>query len=80
MESKSKKRDLVEITALDTPGLLAKIANVFKEQNIVLFTAKISTIGEKAEDIFKVSSSDGEKLTELQKNNLAQALKEALSD
>lgn len=80
MESKSKKRDLVEITALDTPGLLAKIANVFKEQNIVLFTAKISTIGEKAEDIFKISGPDGEKLTELQKDNLAQALQEALSD
>lgn len=78
MDSNSKKRDMLEITALDTPGLLAKIANVFKEQNITLFTAKISTIGEKAEDIFKIASPSGEKLTDSEKDTLASALKEAL--
>ena len=80
MDSNSKKRDLLEVTALDTPGLLAKIANVFKEQNIVLFTAKISTIGEKAEDIFKISNNDGEKLTEEQKDDLSKALKLTLEN
>ncbi len=79
MDSNSKKRDMLEITALDTPGLLAKIANVFKEQNITLFTAKISTIGEKAEDIFKVANPNGDKLTEEQKDSLAGALKAALA-
>ena len=70
---------MLEITALDTPGLLAKIANVFKEQNITLFTAKISTVGEKAEDIFKVANPSGEKLTDEQKDSLAGALKDALA-
>ena len=78
MDSNSKKRDMLEITALDTPGLLAKIANVFKEQAITLHTAKISTVGEKAEDMFKVANPDGEKLTDEQKDSLALALKAAL--
>lgn len=79
VEAKSNKRDMMELTALDTPGLLAKIANVFKEQNILLYSAKISTNGEKAEDIFKISTAEREKLSDQQKESLVTALEQAIN-
>lgn len=75
MPEKNKRRDLFELNALDTPGLLARITKVFKEQKIMLHSAKISTIGEKAQDIFKISTLEGEKLTELEQETLVDALK-----
>lgn len=79
MDAKSNYRDMLEITALDTPGLLAKIATVFKENQIMVYSAKISTIGERAEDIFKISTADNKKLNEEQQLALSEALKDALS-
>ncbi|NVK24451.1 MAG: [protein-PII] uridylyltransferase [Gammaproteobacteria bacterium] len=80
IEGSSKKRDMLEITALDTPGLLAKIATVFRQQQITLYSAKISTIGEKAEDIFKISSGDGDRLNDEEVKSLSDALIEELSN
>lgn len=79
MDAKSNYRDMLEITALDTPGLLAKIATVFREHQIMVYSAKISTIGEKAEDIFKISTADNKRLNDVQKSVLSDALKDALS-
>jgi len=46
---------LVSITAGDRPGLLYAIALVFRRYNLDLHTAKIVTLGERAEDVFVVS-------------------------
>jgi [protein-PII] uridylyltransferase len=46
---------LVSITAGDRPGLLYAIARVFSQYHIDLHTAKIVTLGERAEDVFVVS-------------------------
>ena len=46
---------LVSITAGDRPGLLYGIARVFSQYHIDLHTAKIVTLGERAEDVFVVS-------------------------
>ena len=46
---------LVSITAGDRPGLLYGIARVFNRYNVNLHTAKIVTLGERAEDVFVVS-------------------------
>lgn len=53
---------LVELEALDAPGILAKIGHAFVAANVTLKLAKIATIGERAEDIFIISNSDGEAL------------------
>jgi [protein-PII] uridylyltransferase len=45
------------ITAGDRPGLLYAIARVLGKYNIDLHTAKIVTLGERAEDVFVVSGS-----------------------
>ncbi|GHB63415.1 bifunctional uridylyltransferase/uridylyl-removing enzyme [Psychrosphaera saromensis] len=74
-EDSNKYSNMMELTALDTPGVLAKISKVFKQNNIMLYSAKISTIGEKAEDIFRVSTIERTKLNDEQKASLVEALK-----
>ncbi len=54
---------LVELEALDAPGILAKIGHAFVDEHVTLKLAKISTIGERAEDIFIVSNDEGHALT-----------------
>ena len=51
---------LLSITAGDRPGLLSGMARVLAEYHVNLHTAKIITLGERAEDAFLVS---GETLT-----------------
>jgi len=46
---------LVSVTAGDRPGLLYSIARVFSQYLVDLHTAKIVTLGERAEDVFVVS-------------------------
>lgn len=66
---------LIELEALDAPGLLAKIGHLFVDLNITLKMAKITTIGERAEDVFIISNADGETLTQEQKILLRKQLK-----
>jgi [protein-PII] uridylyltransferase len=48
---------LVSIAAGDRPGLLYAIARVFSQYQVDLHTAKIVTLGERAEDVFVVSGA-----------------------
>lgn len=54
----------VEITAADRPGLLSMIGDVFREYGIVIETAKIATVGERAEDVFLVTDQNQQPLTD----------------
>ena len=42
----------MELVALDKAGLLAQVSQIFTELNLNLLNAKITTVGEKAEDFF----------------------------
>ncbi|MBC7756710.1 MAG: [protein-PII] uridylyltransferase [Bdellovibrio sp.] len=46
---------IIDIVTADRPGLLAKIAFILLQLNIVLHNAKINTLGNRAEDSFLVS-------------------------
>lgn len=65
-----KNRTMLEIVALDRPGLLASIAAKFQQCQLQIHAAKITTFGEKAEDVFTVSNSDNEALTQDQRDTL----------
>jgi [protein-PII] uridylyltransferase len=54
------QRFILSITAGDRPGLLYRIARVLGEHEVNLQTAKITTLGERAEDVFLI---DGAKLS-----------------
>lgn len=79
LRSTSKINTTVEITALDTSGLLVQIGLIFKQCQLSIHSAKITTIGEKAEDMFVLSNSDNEALTQAQKDALTEILDQKLT-
>lgn len=68
----------MELFALDQTGLLAKVSQVFSELKLNLLNAKITTIGEKAEDFFILTNSEDRALTAEQRQCLTQRLHEVL--
>ena len=74
IETATEKTTLLEIIALDHPGLLARFAKVFQQNKISIHSAKITTFGEKAEDVFTVSSVDNLALTLEQQAQLSAML------
>lgn len=79
LPTRHAKKTMLELVALDTPGLLARVGAVFAQQHISLQAAKITTIGERAEDFFMVTDSQRQALTEQAKQALSDALLDALS-
>lgn len=57
-------RTMMEISAIDIPGVLSVIANVIAEMDINITHAKISTLGEKIDDIFFLTTPDGNAITD----------------
>lgn len=49
---------VLTLTAADRPGLLFTIARTLAEHGAELHTAKIATLGERAEDVFLISGGD----------------------
>ena len=48
---------VIEVTTADRPGILAVIGDSFKKFDINIISARITTLGEKVEDIFYVTSN-----------------------
>jgi [protein-PII] uridylyltransferase len=71
-------RTIVDLVAGDRPGLLSEVGKVFMQQRIHLHTAKIATLGERAEDVFYVTNESGALLDEAARQNLHQHLVAAL--
>lgn len=75
-EDPSRQRTIMEVSAGDRPGLLARIALALEELPLFLHGAKIATYGERAEDIFFLTEKDngaitnGEKLSDLRQKIL----------
>lgn len=80
LPTKSNKRTLMEFVALDTPGLLATVGRTFTNLDIHLHGAKITTIGERAEDLFILTSSQGGKLSEEEELSLRETLIKNVSE
>ncbi len=57
---------VLEVISPDRPALLATIGQVFMELGIQLQNAKISTLGERVEDVFFISDMDGNPLSDPQ--------------
>jgi [protein-PII] uridylyltransferase len=49
---------ILSLVAADRPGLLYSVANTLAEHGANLHTAKITTLGERAEDVFLISGGD----------------------
>ncbi|MFU8926431.1 [protein-PII] uridylyltransferase [Acinetobacter puyangensis] len=73
-------QNMVEISTLDQPGLLARVGGLFMMQGLDIHSARIATLGEKAEDIFFVTKQDGIPLDEDESKDFAEKLKLALDE
>lgn len=62
------------LTANDRPGLLANVGRIFLSQKIHLHNSKITTVGERVEDMFYITNQHGKLLTEEEQETLRHQL------
>jgi len=74
------QRTVLELVSGDRPGLLAQVGKLFVEHNVRLRNAKIATLGERAEDVFFVTTEDNKPLDEATSQRLVRSLEASLSD
>jgi [protein-PII] uridylyltransferase len=72
------RRSVLELTAADRPGLLCDVGKVLWEERIDLHAARISTLGERAEDVFYVTDRSQQPLDETAAERLRVRLTDAL--
>ena len=70
-----KNVTLLEVSSPDRPGLLARIGKIFVEFNIELDAAKIQTLGERVEDVFFITDTNKQPITDPE---ICQALQQAI--
>lgn len=63
-KSSNEQLTVMEVTAQDRPGLLYQVALALQHCNINLITAKVSTYGERAEDVFFINTRDRRPITD----------------
>ncbi len=71
-------RTILELIAADRPGLLSEVGKVFKAERVAINGAKIMTVGERAEDVFYITATDGSQLPEEAFTRVKDALVRAL--
>ncbi len=72
------QRTVLELIAADRPGLLCDIGKVLMDERIELLTAKVMTVGERAEDVFHVTDRDNRPLDDATTKRLVARLTESL--
>ncbi|WP_426156089.1 [protein-PII] uridylyltransferase [Pseudomonas sp. TSRC2-2] len=71
---------VLELTAPDRPGLLARVGGIFLEFDLSLQNAKIATLGERVEDVFFITDAHNQPLSDpLLCSRLQDAIVEQLS-
>jgi [protein-PII] uridylyltransferase len=61
---KDQIKTIMVVTAQDRPGLLHQVARAFIKCKTHLVSAKISTFGERVEDIFYITDRDGQPIND----------------
>ena len=76
----TRGKTVLELVTGDRPGLLSKVGKAFVAEGIDIETAKIVTIGERAEDVFYISKESGEPLGDDDKEQLRNTIIQSLSN
>jgi [protein-PII] uridylyltransferase len=77
-EDAVRKHTILELIAGDRPGLLSEVGKVLLAERVDVVTARILTIGERAEDVFHVTDDGGRPLGEEARQRLQEKLAAAL--
>ncbi len=78
LNSRRPSRTLLNIAALETPEVMSRIADAFKAMELNIHSARISTLGEKTDNVFSVSNREGSRLSDEEQNTLVHLLKESI--
>ncbi len=75
----NRQHTIMELVTADRPGLLSTVGQVFRQHKILVHAAKIGTIGERAEDVFFITTHKHKPLQDpalfnLLRHELAKAL------
>lgn len=79
LDSGTERHTSIEISTLDTPGLLAKIGITLKNLGCYILSARVTTTGERADDFFTLVSAAGTALNAAQQLEVKGALLQALA-
>ncbi len=71
-------RTVLELITGDRPGLLCEVGKVLMQERVDLLGAKIVTVGERAEDVFYVTTMTGTPLDSAAASHLQEQLLAAL--
>ncbi|ACA88199.1 [protein-PII] uridylyltransferase [Shewanella woodyi] len=70
LHSRKKDRTLISVTALDNPQFMSHFCNGFRQFELNIHSAKITTVGEQVDNVFLVSDKDGQSLDDESKQTL----------
>ncbi|WP_351088845.1 [protein-PII] uridylyltransferase [Shewanella sp. S1-49-MNA-CIBAN-0167] len=80
LHSRKSNRSLVNVSALDTSEFMEQIASTFRELDLHIHSATISTVGERADNVFLLSNKDDQQLTPDQQQQLSATLMQVISE
>lgn len=66
-QNKTKGQTVLTLYTSDCPGLLTRISEVFYDEDLVIHSARISTLGEQAEDIFYLTDNENEQISDIER-------------
>ncbi|WP_192022290.1 [protein-PII] uridylyltransferase [Shewanella sp. WPAGA9] len=79
IHSKKADRTLVHVLALETHEFMGQIASAFRALDLNIHSAAISTVGERADNVFALSNQHGAQLTELEQAELQEKLVKSIT-
>lgn len=74
LPTQKQNRELLKINTLNNPLFIEKICEVFRKKQLTVHSARISTLGESAENVFSVSTINNGVMTEQDKRELTELL------
>ena len=64
IEDRNRNLTIMELSSPDRPGLLARVGHIMADNQISIQGAKIQTLGERVEDVFFLTTPEGDRLAD----------------